>query len=165
MKTLETNIWYADEARAKSPKKILTYTDTGSLSHDGSDLKFSGEKTTLHMDSISRIYLDRPSLNWVTYLVGALIFAFLDLMVGSGIEALLNTQWVLTKLYVFVAPLCILLFWYPLKWIAVEYEAKGELRKAYFSLGELSGFKALFGGNRKLLQELDESVLNTVISR
>ena len=28
---IHSNVWYADETRAKSPKKLLVYSDRGSL--------------------------------------------------------------------------------------------------------------------------------------
>lgn len=158
MKTLHANIWYADEARADSPKKLLVYSDTGALNLTSSGLQFSGNETELNIGHITKLYLDRQSLNWVAYLVGLLIFAFLDVALGTGAEMLLGTGWVLSKLFIMLAPICILLFWLPMKWLVVEYDAEGEQRRAYFSLADLNGFKGLFGGNQKLLREIEGAV-------
>ncbi len=155
MKTLHSNIWYADEARADSPKKLLVCSDTGTLNLKSSGLQFSGRKTELNIEYISRLYLGRQSLNWAAYLIGLMIFVFLDLVLGSGAEMLLGTGWVLSKLFVMLAPICILLFWLPMKWLVVEYEAEGEQRRAYFSLADLNGFKGFVGGNQKLLREIE----------
>lgn len=155
MKTLHPNIWYTDEARADSPRKLLVYSDTGTLNLTSSGLLFSGKENTLKIEHITKLTLARQTLNWVAYLIGLLIFAFLDVALGSGAEMLLGSGWVLSMLFAILAPICIVLFWLPMKWLVVEYDVKGEQRRAYFSLADLNGFKALFGGNRKLLQEID----------
>lgn len=164
MKTLHSNIWYADEARADSPKKLLVYSDIGTLNLTSSSLQFSGKETELNIGHITKLSLGRQRLNWVSYLIGLLIFVFLDLVLGSGMEMLAGTGWVLSKLFVMLAPVCILLFWLPMKWLVVEYVVENEQRRAYFSHADLNGFKGLFGGNQKLLREIEGAIgeLSTV---
>ena len=98
--------------------------------------------------------MKNQTLNWVTYIAGAIASLFIDLMLGSGISDLVGTNWALTKLYIFLAPICIVLFWLPMRWVVVEYTEGGAHKKAYFSSGQQSGWAALFGANKKLKQEL-----------
>jgi len=158
MKTLHQNIWYADEARADSPKKLLVYSDRGILKSDDSGLRFDGEKKNLKIDQISNVRLKRTTLNWVTYLAGGLACLLFDFVLGPEPDVIFSTRWVLTSLYIVLAPICILLFWVPVKWVAVEYSDGGEDRKAYFSSGDSSGFSVLFGANKTLKREVEEAI-------
>ena len=151
---LYTNVWYADETRAKSPKKLLVYSDRGSLQLSANAIAFKGDDQSLKIENISRIFMKNQTLNWVTYIAGGIASLFIDLMLGSGISDFAGTNWALTKLYVFLAPICIVLFWLPMRWVVVEYTEGGAHKKAYFSSGRQSGWAALFGANKKLKQEL-----------
>ncbi|MCA1761584.1 MAG: hypothetical protein ABR574_01015 [Cryomorphaceae bacterium] len=164
MKTIHSNIWYADESRAKSPKKLLVYSDRGDLKYTENGIEFNGENTELNIDNISHISLKNQQLNWVNYLVGGLACILLDLILGSGISDLTNTDWPLTKLFIFLAPICILLFWLPVRWVVVSYRSDGAHRKAYFSSGNASGFAALFGANKKIKKELMDAATSIQIA-
>jgi len=158
MKPIHSNVWYADEKRAKSPKKLLFYSDKGSLSVNENAVNFKGKLRSLEINRVSRIAMKHPMLNWLTYLLGALACILLDLILGSEITGLMNTNWALTKFYIFLAPICIILFWLPLRWVVVEYNTGTDNKKAYFSSGKLNGWAALFGANRKLKLDLEEKV-------
>lgn len=154
MKTLHTDVWYADENRAKSPKKLLVYSDIGNLQFSQNAIIFKGKNQSLEISNVSRILVKNQTLNWVTYLIGGVACLLIDLILGSGINDLLNTNWALTKLYLFLAPICIVLFWLPMRWVVVEYTEDGAEKKAYFSSGEQNGWASLFGANKKLKQKM-----------
>ncbi len=154
MKTIKNDVWFADEARAKSPNNILVYSDTGTLVINESDITFEGKQEKLTVGKNARVSLARPRLNWGSYLILGGILAILDLVLGSGVEMPAGEKWVLTKLFILLAPLCILAFWLPMQWLVVHYKAEGELRKAYFSLSNFVGFKGMLGGNRALYKSL-----------
>lgn len=158
MKTLHQNIWYADEARADSPKKLLVYSDKGILKSDDSGLCFDGEKTNLKIDQISSVRLKHTTLNWMTYLAGGLFCLLFDFVLGPEPDAVFSTRWVLTSFYVVLAPICILVFWLPVRWVAVEYSDGADSQKAYFSSGASNGLAVLFGANRKLKHEVAKAV-------
>lgn len=158
MKTLRQNIWYADEKRADSPKKLLVYSDKGILKTEGSRLCFEGEKTNIEIDRISSVKLKHTTLNWMTYLAGGLACLLFDFVLGPEPDVVFSTRWVLTSFYVALAPICILLFWLPVRWVAVEYTDGGDSRRAYFSSGDSNGFAVLFGANKKLKREVAEAV-------
>lgn len=163
MKTLHPNVWYADESRAKSPKKLLVYSDTGSLECSQNAIFFQGKDQSLKISNVSRILIKNQTLNWVTYIIGGGVCLLIDFMLGSGINDLLDTNWALTKLYLFLAPICIVLFWLPMRWVVVEYTEGGAHRKAYFSSGKQKGWAALFGANKKLKQKMKD-LMNTRVT-
>lgn len=156
MTAIDSNIWYADETRANSTKKILFYTDIGKLEKHTDCLYFKGQNTAIRIQNITRVFMARPALNWVSYLLLGCGFAMLDLIFGYGMYAVFDSKWILTKLYILLAPLCALLFWLPAKWVVVEYQDRDKFRKAFFSLGDLNGIKGLFGGNKKLMRKLKD---------
>lgn len=159
MKYARKSIWYADEQRANSPLKILVYNDKGSINVNEQGLHFHGATQTFSIDQPLELSLQRQTLNWGSYLIGGAIMVFLDLVIGSGMSAYFDTAWVLTKLYVLVAPLCILIFWYPVKWLVVHYTHQGQPSKAYFSIGDLSGLKAMLGANAQMQRAMVEQEL------
>lgn len=154
MKTLHSNIWYADESRAKSPKKLLVYSDKGKLQMVENAIAFEGENQKVEIDNMSRIFMENQTLNWLTYIAGGVACLLIDLILGSGISDLVGTNWALTKLYIFLAPLCIALFWLPMRWVVVEYIDGDAHKKAYFSSGNQNGWAALFGANKRLKREM-----------
>lgn len=153
------NMWYARESRASNPFKILVYSDKGSMTVNREKLEFIGDEGELEIEQPIKISVERQTLNWGSYLILGAIFAFVDLVLGPGVAESFGTTWVLTKLYLVLAPLCILIFWYPVKWLVVHYHAEDEACKAYFCAGELNGFKALLGANSELGRNLVESKL------
>ncbi len=160
MKTLHPNVWYADESRAKSPQKLLFYSDTGNLQFSKNAIVFKGKDQSLEISNVSRIFMENQKLNWVTYIIGGVACLLIDLILGSGINDLLDTNWALTKFYLFLAPVCIVLFWLPMRWVVVEYTEGGAHKKAYFSNGSQNGWAALFGANKKLKQKMMD-LMNT----
>ncbi len=158
MKIIHQNIWYADEKRASNPKKILMYSDRGTLESHTSGLRFAGQNSEIAINSISKVRRGRPTLNWVAYLAGGAIFAFLDFAILPGPDPVFGREWVLTSLYILLAPVSILLFYLPVKWVTVEYEEQGRKRKAWFSSGDAGGFSVYTGANHKLKRDISAAI-------
>lgn len=153
------NVWYATEKRAKSASKLLVYDDVGSVEIRNGTFEFLGSTIGIRIDEINRIYLGRQKVNWLTYLIGMVIFVpisylcYLPLKFIAGINSnFLVWLWIIAIVFGLVVGIST-------KWVVIEHkDSNGVTVKSYFADGASHGWKGVFGGTQRMYHRLKNDI-------
>ena|SRR3972149_3180358 len=152
-RNLFQQVWFADEKRNRSIKKLLVFTDRGSLEVEPDFVLFSGRKLKLKISNIKNVSLARQRIGWIPYLIMNVL-----LIVWFGFLTITRPD---VYSFSFLLPLLLganafsLIVAYSTKWVRVEYsDDVKRITQAYFADGSLWGWGGLFGETKKMYQML-----------
>jgi len=153
MQTQHSNIWYAGDQKINSKWKLTVLDDKGRLEISGDELRFWGRRSNIALpkSSIKGIALVRQEINWGTYLLINLFFIAYYYIADISLTSLVSV--------LVVGNVLGLLVNYNTQWVKVDYlNAKQQAASRYFADGGWLGWSGIFGGTRRLMEQLSDQL-------